>query len=89
MVEEKIVDIDLEEKTNFTENLNHQITQKYYSFYKKIPFFHEKIEELDFKMKLKETIFAVRKRYEDDCYKKSYESLINEFKNAIRDYKSL
>jgi len=88
MVEEKIENINFEEKTNFTENLNHQITQKY-RFFKNIPFFREKIDELNFKMKLKETIFAVRKKYEDDCYKKSYESLINEFKNALRDYKGL
>jgi hypothetical protein len=87
-MEEKIENIDFEEKTNFIENLNHQITQKY-RFFKSIPFFNEKVDELNFKMKLKESIFEIRKKYEDDRYRKSYESLINEFKNALRDYKGL
>ena len=80
--------IEIEEDTiignNFLENLNHQITQKYFRFYSKIPMFHEKLDDMDFKLKLKESIFKIRKNFDLAQFRRNYASVINEFEEILQ-----
>ncbi|GAG78585.1 unnamed protein product [marine sediment metagenome] len=82
----KMIEIeeDIDNKTNFVENLHHQITQKYFRFYKNIPDFHQKLDAMNFHLQLKESIHRIRKEFEIAQLRKNYASVVNEFEDMIQ-----
>ncbi len=77
------IENELKEENNYLENLNHQITQKYYRFYRKIPEFNSKLDDMDFKLKLKESIFKIRKKFEAAQIRRNYATVVSEFQDLI------
>ena len=84
----KLIEIEdeLKEENNYLENLHHQITQKYYRFYRKIPEYNKKLNDLDFKLKLKESIYKIRKKFEMTQKRKNYVAVISEFEDLIENH---
>ena len=81
----KLIEIEneLKEENNYLENLQHQITKKYYRFYRKIPEYHNKLDDLDFKLRLKESIFSLRKKFEIAQIRRNYATVVSEFEDLI------
>ena len=84
----KLIEIEdeIKEQNNYLENLHHQITQKYYRFYRKIPEYHNKLDNLDFKLQLKESIFKIRKKFEMAQIRRNYANLVSEFQDLIEKH---
>ena len=80
----KMIEIEneLKEKNNYLENLQHQITQKY-RFYRNIPEYHNKLDDLDFKLQLKESIYEIRKKFEMAQIRRNYATVVSEFQDLI------
>ena len=79
------IENELKEENNYLENLNHQITQKYYRFYRKIPEYHNKLDDMDFKLQLKESIFKIRKKFEIAQIRRNYATVVSEFEDLIEN----
>jgi len=79
------IENELKEENNYLENLNHQITQKYYRFYRKIPEYHNKLDDMDFKLQLKESIFKIRKKFETAQIRRNYATVVSEFEDLIEN----
>lgn len=71
-----------EEKNKFLNNLNYQISTRD-RFFKKIPQFQEKIDYLDFKVGLKESISALKRNYEEKRRTQAYRTIVGELKELI------
>ena len=82
----KMIEIEenIDNKTNFVENLHHQITQKYFRFYKNIPDYNQKLDAMNFNLTLKESIYKIRKEFEIAQIRKNYASVVNEFEDMIQ-----
>ena len=78
------IEKDIDYKTNFVENLHHQITQKYFRFYKNIPDYHQKLDAMNFNLKLKESIYKIRKNFELTQMRQNYASVVNEFEDILQ-----
>ena len=79
----KMIGIE-ENKTNFLENLHHQITQKYPRFYKNIPDYHQKLDSMNFNLNLKDSIYKIRKKFELAQIRKNYASVVDEFEDILK-----
>jgi hypothetical protein len=71
-----------QEESKFLTNLNYQISTRDH-FLKKIPQFHEKIEMLDFKIGLKESISVLKKSYQEKRRTQVYRTIVGELKDLI------
>ncbi len=71
-----------EEKNKFLTNLNYQISTRD-RFFKKIPTFQEKIDLLDFKVGLKESMAALKRNYSEKRRTQAYRTIIGELKGII------
>ena len=80
----KLIEIEdeLKEENNYLENLNHQISQKY-RFYRNIPEYNKKLDDLDFKLQLKESIYEIRKKFEMAQIRRNYATVVSEFQDLI------
>ena len=78
------IEENIENNTNFLENLHHQITQKYFRFYKNIPDYHQKLDTMNFNLKLKDSIYKIRKKFELAQLRKNYASVVDEFEDIIQ-----
>ena len=76
------IENELKEENNYLENLQHQICQKY-RFYRKIPEYHNKLDDMDFKLKLKESILKIRKNFETAQIRRNYATVVSEFQDLI------
>jgi hypothetical protein len=81
-------EFEFEREPNFWENLQHQITQKYFRFYSKIPDYHEKLDAMNFKLQLKESIFAIRKNFELSQLRQNYSLVVDEFEEILSERKN-
>ena len=81
----KLIEIEdeLKEENNYLENLQHQITKKYYRFYRNIPEYNKKLDDLDFKLQLKESIYEIRKKFEMAQIRRNYATVVSEFEDII------
>lgn len=78
------IEAKFEKENNFLVNLHHQIIRK--KFYKKIPEYHEKLDNLNFKLKLKESIQRIRRKFEITQKRKNYAVVVSEFEDLLKDY---
>lgn len=76
------IENELKEENNYLENLHHQIKQKY-RFYRKIPEYNKKLDNLDFKLQLKESIYEIRKKFEMAQIRRNYATVVSEFEDII------
>ena len=70
-------------ENNFLESLNYRISQKD-SFFKKLPQFHEKIREMDFKIGLKESMLRAKQNFEVQRRKNTYKTIVAELNGLIK-----
>jgi hypothetical protein len=80
------IEANFEKENDFLVNLHHQITRKYYRFYKKIPEYHEKLDNLNFKLKLKESIQKIRRKFELTQKRKNYAAVVSEFEYLLKNH---
>ena len=78
-------EVEINEENNFEENLYYKIIQKYYRFYRKMPDYNKKLDDLDFQLKLKESICKIRKNFEKTQSRKNYYNLVNEYEDLTED----
>ena len=76
------IENELKEENNYLENLEFQIIQKY-RFYRKIPEYNNKLDDFDFKLKLKESICKLRKKFEMAQIRRNYVNVVSEFEDII------
>ncbi len=74
--------LETDNESKFIENLNYQISKKN-QFYEKMPVFHQKLDNLNFKLNLKESISKLRRKFEKIRYRDLYKSTIKEFSELI------
>ena len=77
-------EFEFEKEPNFLENLYHQITQKYFRFYSKLPDYHQKLDAMNFHLQLKESAYKIRKNFELAQIRKNYVSVVNEFEGILK-----
>ena len=75
---------ETDDESKFIENLNYQISKKN-QFYEKIPVFHQKLDDLNFKLNLKESISKLRKKFEEIRHREIYKTTIKEFSELINN----
>jgi hypothetical protein len=75
-----------EVENKFLDFLNYRISQKD-SFFKKIPEFEEKIQEMDFKIGLKESMLRVKQNFEVQRRKATYKTIVDELNDLIKKSK--
>ncbi|MFW9897721.1 MAG: hypothetical protein ACFFDO_00475 [Candidatus Thorarchaeota archaeon] len=80
------IETKFEEENNFLVNLQYQIIRKYYRFYKKIPEYHDKLDNLNFKLKLKESIQKIRRKFEMTQKRKNYAAVVSEFEYLLKNH---
>ena len=73
------------EKNNFLESLNYQISKKD-PFFRKIPEFQKQLEEIDFRIGLKESALKIKKGFEDLQRRSSYGVIIKELNDLIKKH---
>ena len=73
-------------ENKFLDFLEYRNSQKN-SFYKKIPEFHEKIAEMDFKIGLKESMLRVKQSFEFQRRKAPYKTIVDELNDIIKKNK--
>ncbi len=74
--------LETDNESKFIENLIYQISKKN-QFYEKMPVFHQKLDDLNFKLNLKESISKLRRKFEKIRYRDLYKSTIKEFSELI------
>lgn len=79
-------DIEFDIENNFLENLYYKITQKYHRFYRKVPEYNKKLEDLTFQLNLKESIYKIRKKFEKAQIRKKYIAVVNEYENFLENH---
>lgn len=72
------MEIEIESKQNFLENLQYQIT-KNSRLYNKIPAYCEQINDLNYRFNFKELILDLKKKFKKMQYRRDFSSDINEF----------
>ena len=75
-----------EVENKFLDFLEYRNSQKN-SFFKKLPEFHEKIEEMDFKIGLKESMIRVKQNFEVQRRKATYKTIVDELNDLIKKSK--
>ena len=75
-----------EVENKFLDFLEYRNSQKN-SFFKKLPEFHEKIEEMDFKIGLKESMLRVKQNFEVQRRKATYKTIVDELNDLIKKSK--
>jgi len=80
------IDAEFEIENNFLENLYYKITQKYYRFYRKVPEYNKKLDELTFKLNLKESIYKIRKKFEKAQLRKNYLAVVSEYEDLLENH---
>lgn len=79
-----MIELDDYCKNSFLQNLNYQIGEKYYRFYRKAPVFLQTLDDLSFQLDLKNSIHKIRKNFEENQMRKNYNSLMKEFKTILK-----
>ncbi|MFX1394108.1 MAG: hypothetical protein ACFFAH_11085 [Promethearchaeota archaeon] len=80
------IDAEFELENNFLENLYYKITQKYHRFYRKVPEYNEKLDDLTFQLKLKESIYKIRKDFEKAQLRKNYIAVVSEYEDLLENH---
>ncbi len=75
-----------EVENKFLDFLNYRISQKD-SFFKKVPEFQKQIEEMDFKIGLKESMLRVKQNIEVQRRKATYKTIVEELNDLIKKNK--
>jgi len=81
-------EFEFEKEPNFLENLHHQIKQKYFRFYSKLPKYHKILDEMAFKLQLKESILKIRKNFELSQLRHNYSIVLDEFEEKVSEKKN-
>ena len=81
-------EFEIESVPNFLENLQHQITKKYFRFYSKLPKYHKILDEMAFKLQLKESILVIRKNFVLSQLRHNYSIVLDEFEENLSKKKN-
>ena len=76
-------EFEFEKEPSFLEHLHHQIKQKYFRFYSKLPKYHKILDEMAFKLQLKESILAIRKNFMLSQLRQNYSIVVEEFEENL------
>lgn len=71
---------------SFIEHLNYQISVKN-DFHKKIPEFKKKLDDIDYKLKLKASMIALKNNYEAKRRRAQYATIVHELDELIKKKK--